>query len=223
MSVNVLDDENGLAELQRLGARSVPVVARDGRFVFAQNLADVAEFLGIEGVGGPALSADELVGKLELVLGAAERYVRQLPDGHLGDKLPNRDRSYGELAHHIFRIPEAFIEAAASGRELTHASFVTPPGPEHRTAEGIVTYGREVRAKVRAWWAETPDKDGVSRIPTYYGPQRLHEVLERTTWHSAQHVRQLMMVLERLGIAPDRPLTAADLAGLPLPEKVWDE
>jgi hypothetical protein len=29
-------------------------------------------------------------------------------------------------------------------------------------------------------------------------------------------------VLERMNIAPDRPLTAADLAGLPLPERLWE-
>jgi hypothetical protein len=32
-----------------------------------------------------------------------------------------------------------------------------------------------------------------------------------------------MLVLESLGIAPERPLGEADLAGLPLPEKAWDE
>jgi hypothetical protein len=31
-----------------------------------------------------------------------------------------------------------------------------------------------------------------------------------------------MMFLDMLNIAPDRPLTPADLAGLPLPERVWD-
>jgi hypothetical protein len=32
-----------------------------------------------------------------------------------------------------------------------------------------------------------------------------------------------MLILESLGIAPDRALTPEDLAGLPLPEKAWDE
>jgi hypothetical protein len=31
-----------------------------------------------------------------------------------------------------------------------------------------------------------------------------------------------MMMLESNGIAPDGPLTTADLAGLPLPDEVWD-
>ncbi len=62
-----------------------------------------------------------------------------------------------------------------------------------------------------------------TEVRTYYGNQTLQQALERTTWHSAQHVRQLKMVLDGLGIAPDGPLTDADLAGLPLPEKVWDD
>ncbi|HXW23794.1 MAG TPA: hypothetical protein VEK73_03530, partial [Xanthobacteraceae bacterium] len=57
----------------------------------------------------------------------------------------------------------------------------------------------------------------------YYGDVSLHDYLERTVWHSGQHVRQLVMVLGMLGIAPDRPPTAATFAGLPMPEKVWDD
>ena len=50
----------------------------------------------------------------------------------------------------------------------------------------------------------------------------LHEVLERTCWHSGQHARQLMLVLESRGIEPDGRLTDADFAGLPMPAEVWD-
>jgi hypothetical protein len=50
----------------------------------------------------------------------------------------------------------------------------------------------------------------------------LHQLLERSTWHPAQHARQLMAVLEGFGIAPDGPLSAEDLAGLPLPERLWE-
>jgi hypothetical protein len=60
-------------------------------------------------------------------------------------------------------------------------------------------------------------------VETYYGARSMHEVLERTAWHSAQHTRQLMMLLDMLRIAPNGPLAPADLAGLPLPERVWDD
>ena len=56
----------------------------------------------------------------------------------------------------------------------------------------------------------------------YFGEQSLHQVLERAVWHSAQHARQLMMVLGLLDITPSAPLTEEDLADLPMPENVWD-
>ena len=50
-----------------------------------------------------------------------------------------------------------------------------------------------------------------------------HEFLERTTWHSGQHVRQLVMVRGMLGIAPNRPPSKETFAGLPMPDKIWDD
>ena len=197
------------------------MVARGEQFVFAQSLRDVAEFIGIEGVGGPTLSPAELVEKLDHVLATAARLFGQIPPEHLGDKLPNRNRSYFELGHHIFRIPEAFLELTL-GVALTHESLVVPPGPEQQDQEGVLRYGELVRLRLNAWW-EGIDEDAFgTKVPTYYGEQPLHEVLERSTWHPAQHVRQLAMVLESLGIAPERPLGPADLEGLPVPDKVWD-
>jgi hypothetical protein len=46
--------------------------------------------------------------------------------------------------------------------------------------------------------------------------------MERCTWHSAQHARQIMAVLERFEIAPKPPLGAADYAGLPMPVALWE-
>ena len=51
----------------------------------------------------------------------------------------------------------------------------------------------------------------------------MHEVLERTTWHSEQHTRQLIVVLDSLNRVVDGRLSEADLRGLPLPENAWDE
>ena len=67
------------------------------------------------------------------------------------------------------------------------------------------------------------DRSGQARMATYWGEQSMHEVLERTTWHSAQHTRQLIVVLDSLGREADGRLTGADLQGLPLPEKAWDD
>ena len=80
-----------------------------------------------------------------------------------------------------------------------------------------------MRQKVDTWWATTPDKQAQAVVETYYGPQTLHEVQERATWHIAQHCRQWMMLLEMAGIAFERPLADANFADLPMPKKVWDD
>ncbi len=221
-SVNVLEREGAMEELRGLGARSVPVVARGGEFVFAQSLREVETFLGLDVQTGPELPPRQLVDRLDLILTAAQRYVRQMPAAQLETNLPNRPRSYRVLMHHIFRIPDAFLEMTRGAR-LTYEMLVEPPPGDMRTAEDIAAYGERVRHGVRAWWDGVEDKSGTALVPTYYGEQPLHEVLERTTWHACQHTRQLISLLEAQGIAPDRTLNEAELAGLPLPDKVWDD
>ena len=95
--------------------------------------------------------------------------------------------------------------------------------PHLRTNAELIAYGREVQQRLRAWWAGFEGKDCIQEIDSYYGKQPLHNVLERHTWHPAQHVRQLMLQLWDDGIEPDGPLSEADFAGLPLPKKAWDD
>ena len=219
--MNVQDDPAAMAALRALGARSVPVVARGDRFVFAQLLNEVTEFLEIETAAGPELSAATLAERLDLVLETAARLIGQFPEARLGDKLLNRDRSYRVLCNHVFRITEAFLETMA-GTALTHEMLTAEPGPEVEGVADITGYGAGVRARLQAWWEACEDREGRRPVETYFGRQTMHEVLERTTWHTAQHVRQLAMALEMMAIEADRPLDGEALAGLPLPEAVWD-
>ena len=63
-----------------------------------------------------------------------------------------------------------------------------------------------MRERVAAWWQGKADKTCGETVQTYYGPQSLHEVLERATWHIGQHCRQWMMLLDMAGIAFEPPL-----------------
>lgn len=212
-----------MAEMARLGARSLPVVSRGDRFVIAQSFAKLAEFLGLDEQIKPKLSPDELAARMDTILAGALRFVGQIPDDKFELKLRNRDRTYRVLCHHVFRIPEAFVEAMSAGIPITHESLTQEPPADIRLPGDVVAYGTQVRRTYADWWAALPDHSGTRIVPTYYGPQPMHEVMERATWHCGQHVRQLMMLLEGLDIAPRQPMTAADFAGLPMPEKVWDE
>jgi len=79
-----------------------------------------------------------------------------------------------------------------------------------KSVEQIRAYGAGVAARVQRWWAALPDKSCRQTVKTYYGARPLHELLERCTWHSAQHARQIIAVLEGFDIRPNEPLTEGD-------------
>ena len=97
------------------------------------------------------------------------------------------------------------------------------PPKEICTTQDIVNYSKAVQQRLRAWWANFEDKNCKREIDCYFGRQRLHNLLERHTWHPAQHVRQLMMLLREAGIEPNDPIPDRAFAGLPIPDKVWDD
>ncbi len=217
--MNVLEDPAGLAELKALGARSVPVLSRGSTFIFGQSTREIVAFLGLQEKSGPELSPAELQARLDKFMTAAIGLLPLMPYEKLHIHVPGRPRSYRALGFHLFRVVSAFLDAER-GTTLEQAAFREEPAPNADMAS-VAAYGASVQERFRTWWTE--GDAGASRIlPTYYGPQTLHELFERTTWHCGQHVRQWMMLLEREGIAHDRPLAEADFARLPMPRNVWD-
>lgn len=221
-SINIAADPDGLAQLQALGVRTVPVVAKGNDYVMGLSLRDVGAFLGLEDQGAGMLPAEELIQRLDWILAAAQRYLRQLPDSQMLAQLPGRPRSYRDLTYHLFQITRAFL-GLASGQELTYEKLGESPGDDLLTFADIADDGEATRQDLLAWWESTgAEMDFEMEVATYYGPQSLHETLERTAWHTGQHARQLLFILEGLDIAPDGPIGDRELSGLPLPDQVWD-
>jgi hypothetical protein len=219
-----LNDPTGRQRLHRLGVQTVPVLAKAGQYIFCQNLEDVAEFVGLQGTGHTPLPPEVLFEKWITVLRAAQRYIRQYPDQRLGERaIDNRDRSIRLLSHHVFRIGEAFLETALDGVEYWANNANVPPKDESCiTGAEIAAYGDSIVGRIESWWSQLEDKSCRQKVKTFYGTPPMHQLFERSTWHSAQHVRQLIAVLERFGLEPNGRLTADDLSGLPLPERIWD-
>ena len=99
-------------------------------------------------------------------------------------------------------------------------NWVTPNSD--RSVVELSSYQQQLINDIDTWWKDCDDKTYERVVTTYYGNQTLHALLERCAWHSAQHVRQVIMMLNNLGITPIISLTPDDLDDLPLPEKVWD-
>ena len=219
-----MNDPTGKEQLLKLGVRTVPVLARSDQYIFCQNLEDVAEFVGLQGTGHTPLPPGALFTKWTIVLRAAQRYIRQIPNARLNERaIDNRDRSIRLLSHHIFRIGEAFLETAIDGVEYwVQLANVPPQDGTYTTGDEIASYGNSVIERIENWWTRLDDKSCQQKVKTFYGTPPMHQLFERSTWHSAQHTRQMIAVLERFGIEPDGRLTVEDLAGLPLPEGIWE-
>ncbi|MGF6769893.1 glutaredoxin [Paraburkholderia sp. GAS199] len=219
-SIDVHNDPAGAEQLAALGARSVPVVSLGSKYTFCQSINDVIKFLDLKTKVMEPLAPAELVNRLELVLESNARYTLQFNGAAFREPFRNRNRTPAGLTFHVFRVAEMGIEAAQQ-IELRFEGFDDAP-PADWGPEEIAAWGETIRARLRAWWAAETDKTLAYDVPTYYGRRPMHEVLERTAWHSAQHTRQVMLMLESEGVKVDRPLTAEDLAGLPVPDEVWD-
>ena len=194
------------------------MLARGKEFVFGQSLKDVARFVGVKEFKQERLPPDVLMSKWLTVLSAAQRYARQIPPEKLEERLiEGRDQSARHMAYHVFRIGHAFLQTAVNQVEDWTTISMEHPPDSVRSGSEIAAYGETVKRQLSDWWAAERDKSCQREVTTFTGKQSLHEFLERQTWHSAQHVRQIAAALERLGIKPDGPLTEQDLAGLPLP------
>lgn len=180
-SINVAAEPAGWDALAELGIRTVPVVTRGKEFVFGQVLGEVAEFLDLDPVGGPELTPDQLVDRLQHVLDTAARLTRQVPDARRDDQWPGRPRSVRELTYHIFNIPEQFLACVLSGETLDDEALNALPPESLVSMEDVAAFGDTIGERVRDWWRTESDGAGNRELSTYFGPQSLHVVLERTT------------------------------------------
>jgi glutaredoxin/uncharacterized damage-inducible protein DinB len=221
-SIDVAARPEAMKDLLAFGVKTVPVVARGGEYVFAQALEDVSRFIGRK-FAAKRLPPQELIDKWLAVLRAAQRHVQQLPATRLAERaVHSRDRSIRDLAYHVYQVPDAFLQAVENGLEDLTTTYNAPPPASVVSTRDIQKYGEGVTARVERWWSQLPDKSCRQKVKTYYGERSLHELLERCTWHSAQHARQIASVLERLQLKPDGPLSAKDYAGLPMPQGLWE-
>ena len=222
-SINVLEDAKGFQELEALGLRLVPIVARGEDWANGAVFRDVARVAGFDWGWHEMLAPEDMLKRINGILSAALRFTGQIPENKLDDMLPGRPRSYRQLAYHIFQIPDVFLNRVEHDAPYTYEALISKLPPGIKSKDDLLDYGAGVQSRLNSWWeAAGRDTDFSQPGKVYYGDVTLLEVLERTGWHSGQHTRQLMLVLEKLGTAPAPPLTDADFAGLPMPKNVWD-
>lgn len=218
--MDVQADPAAFDELRRLGVPLVPAVAVGDRAVHGWNPPAYAELLGVRYEPPTKLPPATLAARLDTVLASAARLLERVPEPLMEWKPPERDRTLRALGHHVFRLSLAFVDGMDRG-EFPEGWLSEPPPAELREGPAVARYGELVRARLAGWFAGASPPEFSRVIHVYYGPQSAHDLLERTTWHAAQHLRQLYALAERLGIAPPAPLPIDAFEGLPLPDSLW--
>jgi hypothetical protein len=206
------------ADLAPFGVARVPATIYDGRIVHGWNPKALAELVGVDWQEHEPLPPAELARRLDLVLAATQRAMRQIPREHLGMKKEGRDRTVHQLGFHVFRLSAGFVDTREQGH-LESTVFEERAPADMADGDAVARYGETVRRRIADYVRRPGWCDG--SVSTYYGPQTTHAFMERTTWHAAQHLRQIYWFIDQMGVRADAPLTDADLEGLPFPREVW--
>jgi uncharacterized damage-inducible protein DinB len=204
--------------LRAHGFETVPAVAANGEIVSGGVLEEIARVVGFPYDPPQILPPAVLMERWYGILDTAARLIRQIPLDKMTVTSPvDANRTLYALSWHVVTIGRVFLLV------YEEVEARVPRVESIKTGEDLGAYADETRALLRQWWTEVGIHDPLERVvESYQGIQSLLEYLERETWHTAQHTRQVAAMLEQMGITPDRPLTPALLEGLPLPERIWD-
>ena len=217
-SVNVESDPEALQDLKRLHVLQMPAVTMGERVFRGWDPKALAAFVGVDYIQPASLSFQELNQRFAKILSAAVLAMRQVPEIHLLMPLPGRNRTIRDLGYHIFRLSLAYCEAMEQGSFQEEWVLQEMPS-DIAHVSALADYGKKVQERLHRWQG----KPGawIAGIQTSGGYQTTHELLERTVWHAAQHLRQLYALLRQMGETPVDPLSDEDFRGLPLPKEVW--
>jgi hypothetical protein len=219
--VNIEGNPAGLDEFRALGVPGVPAVALpDGRVVHGWNPPGYAALVGADYRPPVKLSPSELARRLDRFLALTGRLMVALPPAALAHKPAKRDRDLLNLGFHVFRLSLAFADGMDMG-EFPETWLQERAPADLTDGAAVARYGALVRGRLSGWFEGAGAGEYARVIRVYYGPQTGHDLLERTTWHAAQHLRQLYDLASRCGVTPPVPLPAHELRGLPLPDALW--
>jgi hypothetical protein len=214
------NDQEAMAELAALGAKSLPVSVRGDKFVVGYNVPELCEVFEIDVTGKGPLHPDQMMEKYGLVFDALRRAVRQLSPEQLDWISPGRPRSMRQLLWHSFERPILGIEAHDSG-EYTEQMVrrYEKLAQNYETVEDICAYGDQVEVDL-AEFLNHGDKLA-KKVDSYMGPITVHELIELALGHAIQHLRHAYHYFPMMGLEPERPLAPKDYKEVPVPEDLF--
>ncbi|WP_080735680.1 glutaredoxin domain-containing protein [Rhodococcoides fascians] len=222
-SINVDEEPERGKKLQKHNL-ILPAACIGDRCVNGVDLGAVADLIGVEYEAPVILPPEELINRYRLISDSLIRYIKQMTPEVIDYYLPGRDRPMIFVASHAAYLARIFLTAYYDDKyDAMHTYLIHEKINAKKSPDIALDLAAETRKMLDEWWEIDGVDDPMERVvETYWGHRTLHEVLEREVWHTTQHTRQVQYALEECGITPDGPITAAQLAGLPLPERIHD-
>jgi len=146
----------------------------------------------------------ELAAQLDRILAAGEGMIALVPDQR-DLECDGRDLAARDAAFHMFRQSLAFADAMDLGR-LPAEWFQAKMPRDLRGGSDVARYGALVRARLGGWFEGAGPAEYTRTIETDRGEEQGHALLERTTRHAAERLRQLRALLEGPGPRAEQPL-----------------
>lgn len=169
-------------------------------------------------IGTNKLSIGELMERMFYFLDMTLEFAARLPRDKWGHQpIHNRDRS---LLYLLVSVLDAFIETVEVGGTDLMTIFTAPLPTEMDSTARVEIYGKVVRDRIEMWW-NSQEIDPTGSVETFYGTQSIIDFAERSTWHCAQHVRQIDTVMVGLRVTEAPFVDPGKYRGLPMPTSLW--
>ena len=172
--------------------------------------------IGVDYDSKPQLSPAALRTRQITFLQSIDEVLDRIPDSLHEKKIPGRDRTVWNLIEHMCEIARVY-QSVAQGSSVFDATAADAEVTGNSTRMQIHS---AIRDLTRALSSEDHDYD--REIDTYFGLASLHYVLERCTWHIAQHLRQLASLTRSMDETIMAEINPRLLERLPIPIEVWD-
>ena len=209
-------------ELLSRGLKVVPVTIWGDEVVIGFNPKELSRLFNLTGIDSFEVDLPDLVSKFEIILTAACKAARQIPEDRLSWESPERERTLAQFVFHIFDRPERALNAYDVG-EYTQEDRGRLVGDVLGMVgfEETAQYGEYILNKVRNSLNSGMAFNQAKILRTYMGEKTTGEMLDLALGHSGHHLKQLYEYMSLIGIKPDSPLQQQDFDGISVPTELF--
>jgi hypothetical protein len=155
------------------------------------------------------LAPEELAGRLDRLLGAAQARLRAV-----SASVFEREPGTRDLGYQLFRGALACVEAMDRGRFDERALLEQAP-PDLNDGAALARYGALVRGRLAGWFEGAGRDEYAATVDTERGVRTGHQLVEQAVLRAARDLGRLYVVLDRLGVPSDIPFPTDVVADLP--------